>query len=95
MFLSHGAKQVDNQIKSIKSSDALAKEGIFVINPLWHAHRRATGTREKVGGIRLEWMNKHLVQRHYKFIHLFYSSLTLTLAAAEKCKSEAALSSST
>jgi len=71
LFLSHGAKQVDNQIKSIKSSDALAKEGIFVINPLWHAHRRATGTREKVGGIRLEWMNNHLVQRHYKFIHLF------------------------
>jgi hypothetical protein len=70
LFLSHGAKQVDNQIKSIKSSDALAKEGIFVINPLWHAHRRATGTREKVGGIRLEWMNNHLVQRHYKFIHL-------------------------
>ena len=53
MFLTHSAKQVDNQIKSIKSSDALAKEGIFVINPLWHAHRRATGTREKVGGIRL------------------------------------------
>jgi len=62
------AKQVDNQIKSIKSSDALAKEGIFVINPLWHAHRRAAGTREKVGGIRFEWMNNHRVQRHYKFI---------------------------
>jgi hypothetical protein len=94
LCLSHGAKQVDNQIKSIKSSDALAKEGIFVINPLWHAHRRATGTREKVGGIRLEWMNNHLVQRHYKFIHLFKPD-PLTLAAAEKCKSEAALSSST
>ena len=32
MFLTQSAKQVDNQIKSIKSSGALAKEGI-VTNP--------------------------------------------------------------
>jgi len=51
LFLTHSAKQVDNQNKSIKSAGALAKEGI-VTNPPYGV---CTGEQQELASFIRSW----------------------------------------